>query len=147
MKRSEVREFIRKGVATLQPSVEFDSGRLSEFNSERSNIYPKAWLETLEVDTDFPTSSAPVDTWPVKLYIANKDAMDSAPPQYEDLIDQADYIAQKLIYQYRNVIDGYKLVSIEGAKRVKWIKQNADILTGVILEFNIKNTDQTDVCH
>lgn len=146
MKRSEVRTFIAAGVAALQPSIEFDSGQLTDFNSDRSNVYPKVWLETLEADTEYPTISAPVDTWPIKLYIASKDAMDSAPAQYEALIDQADFIAQKLVYQYRNVTAGYKLIYIENTKRLKWIKKNADCLTGIILEFHIKNTDKTNVC-
>jgi len=145
MKRSEVRNFINSGVAAITPQLEFGSGMLTDFNSERSNIYPKVWLESLEVDTVVP-SSAPVDTWPIKLYIAWKDQMDSKPEQYEDLVDKADFIAQKLIYQYRNVVTGYKLVEILADKREPWIKKNADCLTGVVLSFDLKATDATDVC-
>lgn len=145
MKRNEIREFIRLGVVALTPSLEFDSGLLTDFNSERSNIYPKVWLESLEVDTTIPVS-APVDTWPIKLYIARKDSMDSKPSQYEDHVDHADFIAQKLIYQYRNVVEGFKLVEIIGEKREPWIKKNADCLTGVVLTFDLKATDATDFC-
>ena len=145
MTRKEIKEFIRLGVVAITPALEFDSGLLTDFNSERSNIYPKVWLESLEVDTVVPVS-APVDTWPIKLYIAGKDQMDSKPSQYEDLIDKADFIAQKLIYQYRNVVKGFKLVEILGEKREPWIKKNADCLTGVVLSFDLKATDATDVC-
>lgn len=145
MKRSELKEFIRQGVAVLQPSIEFGTGLLTDFNSIPDQVYPKVWLESPEVGTEYPVS-APLDTWVINIYIANRDKMDSFPDQYEDLIDSADMIAQRLIYQYRNIIENYKLTSLEGVKRVPWIKKNATCLTGIYLTFIIKNTDQTNVC-
>src|SRR5258705_8621246 len=108
MKRSEIREFVRSGVVALFPTVGFDSGMLSDFNSQRDNIYPKVWLESPDTQTDYP-ASAPIDDWSLKLYIASLDKVDSAPDVYEDLVDQADFIAQKLLYELRNIIEGYKL--------------------------------------
>lgn len=145
MKRAEIREFIRQGVVAITPSVEFDSGLLTDFNSQRAHIYPKVWLESPSTKIDYP-ASAPINDWNIKLYIASLDRMDSAPAIYEDLVDQADYIAQQLLYQYRTIISGYKLLAIEGTSREAWIKKNADCLTGVVLSFNLKGPDQTDVC-
>lgn len=145
MTRAEIKEFIRLGVAALNPTVEFDSGLLTDFNSQRAHVYPKVWLESPETQSDY-FLSAPLDDWAIKLYIASLDKMDSAPAQYEDLVDKADFIAQKLLYQYRTIIEGYKLLSLEGTKREPWIKKNADCLTGIILSFNLKGPDQTEVC-
>lgn len=144
MKRVEVREFIRGGVVALTPSVEFGSGLLTDFNSQRSNVYPMVWLESPELDTDFILR--PIDSWTINLYIASLDRMDSSPAQYEDLVDKADFIAQKLMYNYQNVATGYKLIMIESSKREPWIKQNADCLTGVVLSFTLSGPDQTEVC-
>lgn len=148
MKRSEVREFVRQGVMAIrQPTITFQTGVFTDWDANRSNVYPCIFLPSLEVDTDYPQeSSPPIDGWAIKLYIAYKDAMDSAPEQYEDIIDRADFIAQQLIYQYRTIIDGYKMTTIGSSSRKVWLKQNADCASGVILEFPITVSDQTDVC-
>ena len=145
MKRSEIREFIRSGVVALTPTVEFESGQLTDFNSSRTNLYPKVWLESPIVDTDYLTS-APIDDWSLKIYIASLDKIDSTPEVYEDLVDKADFIAQKLLYELRNIVNGYKLLALDNVKRDPWIKKNADCLTGIILSFVLKGPDQTDVC-
>lgn len=147
MKRSEVREFIRQGVIAIQPTLAFDSGLLTDFNSQRTNIYPKVFLESLNVDTSY-NAQAPLDVWPIQIYIAFQDRMDSLPVDYEDLVDQADFIAQKLMYLYRKTLNSQnaELVKIENTKRTKWIKQNADCLTGILLTFQIRGQDTTNVC-
>lgn len=145
MKRSEIRDFIEGGVAAIQPSVTFGAGLLTDFNSKRDNVYPRVWLETLTNESDVDLSS-PTDIWPISLYIASIDKMDSSPDEYEDLVDSADFIAQKLTYQYRVIISGYKSLQMGTIKRDPWVKQNADCLTGIKMSFTLKGPDQTDVC-
>jgi hypothetical protein len=146
MKRSEIRELLRGGVNALDPPPEFGSGQISDFNSLRSHTYPSVWQTVKAVDVDGLEFSAPLDKWDIELIIAQKDALDSTPETYEGIVDAADLIAQKLIYQYRNVISGYKLIAIDGINREPFIKKYADCLTGVKLTFTITANDTTNVC-
>jgi len=145
MKRSEIREFLREGVNALTPAPEFGSGLITDFNSIRSHQYPAVWQTIAPVNPDIEFQ-APVDSWEIILTIAQKDAMDSISETYEQIIDSCDEIGQKLIYQYRNVTAGYKLLTIEEIKREPFVKKYADCLTGIFLTFTIKAVDKTDVC-
>lgn len=139
MKRSEIKEFIESGAKYFE--TPFATGRISEFNSSRSNTYPFIFLETLQVDTDL-SFSIQTDNWVVRLHLASKDAPDSKMSQYEKLIDDADYLAQRLIRRYNDVLTNYNLVTLTGVSRTPFIKKHADCLTGVLLQFilTIQNT-------
>lgn len=148
MKRSEVREFIRQGVVAVhEPDFSYTFGLLTEWDAKRDNIYPCIFNPSLEVSTSINTqSSPPFDSWQVQLYVVKKDRMDSVSDEYEPTIDECDLVAQKLMYQFRKIIDGYDLTMIVNSTRKPWIKKNADCCTGVLLEFIIENQDKTDVC-
>lgn len=134
MKRSEVKDFIQSGAELL--NIPFETGRISEFNSSRSNTYPFIFLESLSVNTAI-SYSLPTDTWSVRLHIAFKDSIDSKMNQYEDLIDQADDIGKSLVKRYNDILINYNLVTISGITRVPFIKRHADCLTGVVLTFTL----------
>lgn len=149
MKRSEVRTFLREGVETITPSLAFYEGQIPDFAAQPSNQYPSV-LSLLEVvQPDLASNSAPSDSWDIKLYIFNRDTMDSNPDLYEGIVDSCDEVAQKLVYKYRNVIEGYKLVTMVSLRREKFIKSSKlgpDVLTGVVLSFVLKAPDKTNVC-
>ncbi len=134
MKRSEIKEFIQSGAEFY--NIPFNTGRISEFNSSRSNTYPFIFLETIEVDTDL-NNSIQTDNWTVRLHLASKDAADSKMTQYEGLIDDADFMAQKLVRRYNDVLNSFDLVTISGISRTPFIKKHADCLTGVLLSFTL----------
>ena len=147
MKRSEVRTFIREGVNSLVPVLDYSEGQITDWNAQRSNEYPGILSVLEQTDTSIPTTSTPLnDSWDIKLIIANKDALDSIPDVYEAIVDDCDSISQKLIYKYRNIIDGYKLTTMEAINRKKFIKKYADCLTGIELTFKLINQDRTNVC-
>jgi len=147
MTRAEVRTFIKSGVTALSLAYRFNSGRISEFNSGRSNDYPFLWLESLMAGGDFTEGTQmPVDEWDIKIHIAKKDSVDSKAEQYEAIIDECDLIAQKLKYQLNQVVSGYKTALISSITREPFIKKHADNTTGVILSFTLIVPDQTDVC-
>jgi hypothetical protein len=145
MKRSEVRAFVKSAVKETDDIKFFDSGRLTEFNSKRSIIYPAAWLVSPEKSRDL-IDSMPFDDWSIDIHIAFKDAVDSIPEQYESLVDEADLIANKVLKNINDVVDGYKTVTITSISSTPWIKQNADCLTGVILSMTINIPDETNLC-
>jgi hypothetical protein len=138
MTRPEVKDFIESGAQLLQ--IPFDTGRITEFNSARSNTYPFVFLETLSAQTTL-SNSIPTDTYAVKIYVLSKDRIDSSNSEYEELIDQADVIAQKLVKRYNDILSNYNLVTITGISRVPFIKKHADCLTGVLLSFNLLSQD------
>lgn len=151
MKRTEIRTFIRNGVNNLTPSVQFDEGVFTDWNARRDKSYPSILSELEETNSDILTSTTPLfDTWPIKLSLCLQDKIDSIPDFYEPLVDQCDDMARKLIYSYRALIAGYKLMTIENIKRIKFVKSSkkgADLLTGIELTFDLKNQDQsTDIC-
>lgn len=146
MKRSEVRDFIKSGIDAVATNIRFNSGRLSEFNSNRSNEYPFVWLESLSSSTEFSVTQMPFDEWNIVLHVANKNAADDKPEQYEAIIDACDEIAQKLVYQYNQSVNGYKLATITGIERSPFVHKHADRTAGVVLSFTLNSPDKTDVC-
>lgn len=140
MLRQEIRAFIKAGVDALSPSMSFNSGRISEFASARSNDYPYVWSEPLSIQGN---------VWSVSLIIAGLDKMDSKAEQYEAIIDACDYIAQQLVMQYRILLSGYDKLAIdpENPAREPFIKKNQpDCTSGVNLTFEITDFSPTDVC-
>lgn len=147
MTRSEIRTFLQTGVEAINPQMPFGSGRLTEWNSNRSNEYPGVWWESNQApDVDIINSVLPTDSWPIVLHIGKKDSHDSSTVEYEQIIDDCDYIAQQLIHQYNNVVDGYAGVSITGISRPPFIKKHADCVSGVILQFSLQAPDTTNLC-
>lgn len=147
MKRSEIRTFLETGVQAINPSMPFGSGRITEWNSNRSNEYPGAWYESVKpLDVEIINFTLPQDNWPVVLWIGKKDAVDSSAEQYEQIIDDCDYIAQQLIRQYNQIIEGSNLVTIESINREPFVKKHADCISGVILSFTLTGPDKTNLC-
>ncbi len=147
MKREEIREFLKDGVNALDPPLEFGYGRLSEFNpASVKGSFPMVWQLTSSVTTELANQS-PVDSWSIELLIAEKDRMDSSAEEYEHIIDDCDLIAQKLVYQYRNSVEGYKNVTLSGFEREPFVKTNgAAVMSGVKLTFTILVQNKTNVC-
>lgn len=149
MNRAQVRAFLNAGVEAISPSMPFGSGLITEWNSNRSNEYPGTWHESIVgVATELINQVLPEDEWPIKLHIGKKDALDSKSVQYEQLIDDCDYIAQQLIHQYSQIQSNvyYSSVSISGINREPFVKKHADCITGVILSFTLKDPDKTNLC-
>jgi hypothetical protein len=147
MKRSELRDLIESGVNAITPALDYDSGRISEFNSNRNNEYPKVFFESIqEVPVDIVNQVLPINGWPVILHIGKKDAVDSSTEQYEQLIDECDLIAQKLIYQYNLNLSSSSKLSVTSYTRAPFVKKHADVITGVILSFTLNDPDQTSLC-
>jgi hypothetical protein len=156
MKREEVRAFLKAGADAIP--TDFDSGRVTEFNSKRNNAYPFSWVESLRTTTAFQISgSTLIDSWNVVIHIAMLDKADSNQEDYEPIIDACDQIARKLIWQYNRILyistntstanqTAYKLITLDGVSREPFIKKHADVLTGVILSFTLIVPDRTDVC-
>jgi len=145
MTREQVRTFIESGINLLSTNLQFNSGRISEFNSEPDKSMPYAWLESLSVTTDIPKQT-PIDNWSVIIHIAQKDLMDSLPVRYEAIVDQADYIAQQLQKKYNAEVSGFKLITMDGISREPFIKKHADCLTGVIFSFSLIAPDTANLC-
>lgn len=146
MTRAEISQAIDAAVALLQPATRYGRGRLSEFNSIRNEQYPAVWQETLPntpyATTEFTANQSPLDTAPIRVWVAQWDKRDSLPSQYEKIIDCADLVALKLIYLLKSSITG----NVVSSQRSAFVKMNADCLTGVLLEFNILSDDVTVNC-
>lgn len=127
-------------------TAEFGSGLVTDFNSIRSHTYPSVWMALGVVGGTNPSFGAPNDEWEIELIIAKTDRMDSAPEEYEEIIDLCDEIAQKLMYEYNNTVAGYKLVTLSNRRREPFVKKYADCLSGVVLSFTMTIPDQTSIC-
>jgi hypothetical protein len=147
MTRSDVRTLINNAVDALAETIRFNSGRITEFNSQRSNEYPYVWLEPLSRGTEFrDTDQMPMDEWNVILHFAKKDAAGSIPEEYENIVDECDLLAKQFTNKLNSVIDGYKLITLSGLTSEPFIHRHADDTSGVVLSFTINSPDQTDVC-
>lgn len=144
MKRSEIREFLKDGADAV--NLPFEAGRITEFNSFRSNEYPMAWLQTLQPSTEIVQPGYPYDEWQVIIHIAQLDKVDSSPSEYEAIVDECDLYAQKFIKKINDEVSGYALITLSGISREPFIKKHADCLTGVILSFNLSSPDTTNLC-
>jgi hypothetical protein len=145
MTREEVRNFLGLGIDLLT-DVTYGSGRISEWNSDRNRTYPMCWISQIEASTELANGVLPIDNWSIEIHIAKKDTADSIEEQYEALVDDCDYMAQQLIRYYNQVVTGYKLVTISSISRPRFVKKNADCLTGVILSFTMTAPDTTNLC-
>lgn len=146
MTRAEIRTFIESGFEALSQNMPFGSGRITEFNSERSREYPHGWLESLSTGTDIFVTQSNIDNWNIVIHIAKKDKPDSIETDYEPIIDDCDLIAQELIKKYNAVVNNSKLITMSGVTREPFIKQHADCLTGVIMSFTLTAPDKTSFC-
>lgn len=149
MTRTEIRTFLQTGVQSINPAMPFGSGRITEWNSNRSNEYPGVWWESVQpLDVTIINSILPSDSWPIRLWIGKLDAADSIPAQYEQIIDDCDYIAQQLLRQYNLVIEGANanMTAVENITREPFVKKYADNISGVILSFNLNVPDKTNLC-
>lgn len=147
MKRSEVRAMIKTAVNSISPAVEFRSGLLTFFNSNRTNNYPCVFQEIADVSPDFPNVNlAPTNSWDIILHCADLDKADSIPDQYELIIDSMDELAAKLTTKLNEVVSGYKSVTLSGFTRSPFVKKHADVLSGVIVTFTITEVDKTNYC-
>lgn len=145
MTRKEVRDFVELGINAITPVLHFNSGRISEFNSEKEKKYPYCWLESLSVQTD-PVILPPLDTWNIVIHVAKKDKAGSLPVQYEEIIDECDYIAQQLVHKYNAIVAGYQLVTLASISRDPFHHKLADDTSGVVLSFALINQDKTNLC-
>jgi len=145
MTREEVRNFLGLGIDLLT-DVTYGSGRVSEWNSDRNRTYPMCWIAQIDVTTELANLVLPIDDWAIEIHIAKKDATDSIEEQYEALVDDCDYMAQQLIRYYNQVVSGYKLVTLSSVSRTRFVKKNADCLTGVVLSFTLTAPDTTNLC-
>jgi hypothetical protein len=147
MTRRQVRDFIKAGVNAINPQMPFGSGKITEWNSNRSNEYPGTWLELGTPDTELVTATnMPFDNTPIRLHIGKKDAAGSSPDEYEALVDECDEIAQQLIFQYNNSVIGYKLAVISSISREPFYHRHADDITGVILIFTLTDPATKSRC-
>lgn len=145
MKRSEVKEFLKAGVDAL--NLEFGRGRITEFNSDQAVRLPAVWWETSEADSSLTPTQSVLNSWNIILHIAKQDKQDSSADQYEDIIDECDEVAQKLIVQYNQIVDNYNLVKLESFRRTPFIKKHGGkCATGVVLEFTLIDHDTTNYC-
>jgi len=155
MKREEVRAFLKAGADALK--MQFDSGRITEFNKLADKGEPFAWVESLRTETDLNNSTL-IDNWDVNIHVAKFDTSDSVQDQYEAIIDACDQLARQLIWQYNvKLYDStltsdtnqalYKLITMSGIGREPFIKKHANPpMTGVILSFTLNIPDKTNVC-
>lgn len=151
MKRSDVREFLATGVRAINPQMPFGSGRISEWNSKMADSNTEVWWESVIEATDVEIINfvLPSDTWPIRLHIGKKDTMESLPAEYEQIIDDCDYIAQQLVRKYNTVIEGVNanLASISSLNRLPFVKKHGGLLfSGVTLSFSLNVPDTTNLC-
>lgn len=147
MKRSEIRAFIKSGVAAVSNVSRFNSGRITEFNSNRSNEYPYVWLESLSSSSPInQETQVPHEEWNIVLHIAKKDSIDSEPEEYEAIIDECDLLAQQLVKQLNIDLMYSDQVVIESTEREPFHHKHADDTSGVILSFTLIDYRTTNVC-
>jgi hypothetical protein len=152
MTRAELRTFLESGVTALNAyapysDVTFGSGRITEWNSNRSNEYPGVWWESIVEDSvTIINQVLPQDDFPILLHIGKLDKADSVPLQYEAIIDDCHVYAQQLIYQYNQIITDSDTLVLSGITRTPFVKKHADCLSGVILSFTITAPDTSPQC-
>lgn len=144
MTRAEVRAFIKAGVDALEKVAEFRNGMITDFNSEPDKPYPYVWLESLARTEE--SANVKLQTWNIVLHVAFKDSMDSKPEQYESLKDKADAIAGQLCDIYDRGLKKSLLVTMPSRNIEPFHKRHADVLTGVILSFDLQTPSNTVFC-
>lgn len=146
MTRAQVSTFLNDGVKLLGNEFGFGIGRITEFNSDQRREMPYVWVEEIQDAPEFVNVSMPFNNWQCTIHIAYKDQPDSIETQYEELVNKADFIGQKLQKYYNDIVNGSKLVTMTGLSRRPRRKKHAQCLTGVILTFTLNMPDSTNLC-
>lgn len=146
MTRKEINDFVAAAVMAINPQMSYDRGRISEWNSNRSNEYTSVWLETYGAEGDITEQALPIDSWALRIHVGKLDKPGSSPKEYESIVDESDEIAQKLVFQMNNIIAGYKLATISRFSRDPFIHRNADNVTGVLLTLTITDPATKSRC-
>lgn len=146
MTRAQVSTFLNDGVKLLGNEFGFGIGRITEFNSDQRREMPYVWVEEIQDAPEFVNMSMPFNNWQCTIHIAYLDKADSIETQYEELVNKADEIGQKLQKYYNDIVNGSKLVTMTGLGRRPFRKKHAQCLTGVILTFTLNMPDSTNLC-
>ncbi len=149
MTRSQIRTFLELGVAAINPHIFFGSGRLSEWNSKGADTDTEVWWESISdpIGVELVNMVSPLDSWNINLHVGRKDSMDSLPKEYEQIIDDCDFIAQQLTNQYNLVIHDSDTITLTGISRQPFVKKHGGLLfSGVTISFSLNGPDKTDLC-
>lgn len=147
MTRKETRALLKSALDALSVVILFNSGRITEFNSQRDNEYPFVWSDPLSRATEFRVpDNLPLDGWNVSLHFAKKDQAGSSPEEYESIVDDCDLLAKQFTNKLNSVIEGFKLITITNLSCDPFYHRHADDTSGVVLSFILNSPDQTNVC-
>lgn len=151
MTRNELKDFIQLPINDLNPSVEYDCGRLTQLNQFLQKIgitnFHFIWLVSPGTKPGYnDTMTVLFDNWTVQLHIGKLDKMDSSLEEYEAIIDECDMLARKLLNQYNLQLEESPHVTITGIGIDPFIKLHAVCSTGVILSFTLNAPDLTSLC-
>lgn len=146
MTRAQVSIFLYDGAKLLGNEFGFGIGRITEFNSNQQREMPYVWVEEIQDAPEFANGIIPFNNWQCTIHVAYLDKADSIETQYEQLVNDADLITRKLLKYYNDIVDGSKLVTLNGSGVRPFRKKHAQCLTGVILTFTLNMPDKTNLC-
>ncbi len=154
MNHKAVRDLLSDITKSLDPTISFGYGRLSDFNKIRDKKYPYIWSDVVSKSGSYTDNAINLtSTYAVTLSFLDKDETandeNQTNPVLDKMMDLSDEFINKLNLSDFNeselatITDTLQITNIT-QNRV--IKDHADILTGWVVSFSLIVPDDFDYC-
>lgn len=154
MNHKAVRDLLNDTLKSLDPSVSFGYGRLSDFNKIRDKKYPYVWSDVVSRADSYTDNAINLtNTYTVTLSFLDKDETANDENQTNPILDAMSNLSESFIHKL-NLSDFDEselatltsMIQITNIQHTRVIKDHADILSGWVVSFNLITPDDFDYC-
>lgn len=152
MSHKGIRLLLENTAKSLGDDIQFDYGRTSDFNMLPDKRYPFILIMPLNATASFTVNNTHnyVKVYQVISVFHQLDNTASDQGQYSLIMDEMNALADQFINKLNSFIENCNIDSdniiITNIAQTPLIKENADILTGYIMTFNLQVTDNFNYC-
>ncbi len=152
MSHKGIRLLIESTAKSLADNITFDYGRRSDTNMDRDIKYPLIACQPLSSSATYSDNNVSnySKTWQVSIAFVDLDSEDSDQDKYSLILDRmnalSDLFINKLNFNASSDCVTSGDIVITGISTQPFIKAMKDVVTGCILSFSIRETDDFNYC-
>lgn len=154
MNHKAVRDLLSDTSKSLDPSVSFGYGRLSDFNKIRDKKYPYIWSDVVSGSGSYTENAINLTkTYGVTLSFLDKDETANDQEQTNPILDAMSNLSDGFInklnlsdFDETELATLTAMIQITNITHTRVIKDHADILSGWVVSFNLITPDDFDYC-
>lgn len=135
---------------SLADNIQFGYGRRSDFNLIENKRTPYVWCLPLTATPSFTDTPNYQKTWNCALVFFEQDQTDSKESQYKLILDDMDELLDKFVQRLNDwnqtSQDVVGQVTLQAFSQTPFVKTDAGIYTGWILQFQMITPDDFIYC-